>query len=249
MNPTPITRLFPAKSASALAAALLLANVPASAQHLPYTDQHMDLGVAWDGTNLYGIWINDFATVNGVINSTPVFLADEIMAVGIFNDPSRPLNVPVNRPAASTWDFLGVGPGDPLYILPSGGTPNTLPYLGISTEDPSMAAFNNPITISLVDMVGPAGSTFNLHVGSTASMTGTNTATSGSINLIVGDHQHYNWTFTDMGTYDLTFEFSGFIGETQHTGQDTFRFQIIPEPSTALLAMLALTGLASRRKR
>lgn len=218
---------------------------PLQAQ-MAYTAEHMDLGVAWDGNNLYGVWINDFAVVNGVIDSTPVFLANEIKAVGIYDDPAFPLNVPINRPAASTWDFLGVGPGEPLYILPSGGTPNTLPYLGISTEHGSLTPFDNPITISLVDMTGPAGSTFNLHVGSTSVMSATNNSASGSISLIKGAHEHYNWTFTNMGVYHLTFEFSGFIGTTQHTAQDTFRFDIIPEPSGALLVLvgvvLALTG-------
>jgi len=184
-----------------------------------------------DAGNLVGFWLNDAATVNNVIDSTPEFDADEIRALGIFDDATpAPL-----RPAGSQWNFLGVAAGEPIYILPSSGVPTTLPYLGISTEHPSIAGLDE-ITFTLTGFSGPAGSTFNLYTSSTnIFMTGTNSSTTGSVTLEIGDHQHYNWAFSHLGIYDLTLSFED--DTNTFFGSSTFRFEIIPEPSTAILLL------------
>ncbi len=68
-------------------------------------------------------------------------------------------------------------------------------------------------------------------------------------------HTHWNWGFTEEGTYDLQFDIQGYnifededtgiITETAITGVGTTNvsFVVIPEPSTAGLALLA-AGLA-----
>lgn len=209
--------------------------------------------MGWDGLNLFGFWLNDFAVVDGVVNSQPVFAAGDIRALGVFDDDTPPLI----RPAASQWDFLGVAAGEPIYILPSGGVPATLPYLGLSTEDTSLVGFEDDLTFTLASVSGPADSTFNLFVGSTGIfMTGTPTSVSGpGAVLSRGDHQHYNWAFSHLGVYDLTFDLSGTLDGVERTGQATFRFEIapelfvIPEPSTATLLSLGLGSLLFWRRR
>lgn len=207
----------------------------------------MDIAVRLDGGNLVGFWKNDFATVDGSISSVPAFDAGEIRAVGIFDEATPPLT----RPASSQWDFLGVGAGEPIYILPASGSPNTLPFLGFSTEDSSVASFDDIISFQLTGFSGPTGSTFNLYVSSSSIfMTGTSSSLTGpGINLEIGDHQHYNWAFSHMGVYDLTFSYSGELGTTTYTGSDTFRFEIIPEPGSSLFVLLGIGYLILRRKR
>lgn len=205
----------------------------AGAQYLPYTAGHMDIGVRLEAGNLVGYWKNDFATVNGSTSSQPEYDANGLVAVGIFDDATPPLT----RPAGSQWDFLGVAAGEPIYILPSSGVPNTLPYLGLSTENPSIA-FLDEITFTLAGFSGPAGSTFNLFTSSSSIfMTGTNATVTGSATLENGDHQHYNWAFSHQGIYELTLSFAD--DTNTYFGSDTFRFAIVPEPSTTALVVLA----------
>lgn len=210
---------------------------------LPYTDGHMDIGARIVDGELVGFWLNDFATVNGVTDNTPTFAADEIRAVGIFDDDTPP----VMRPAGAQWDFLGMAAGEPIYILPSGGTPPTLPYLGLSSEDPSIGSFEE-LRFTLAGFSGPG--VFSLFVGTTVHMnTLNNTFPAGSVTLEIGDHQHYNWGFSQPGTYDLTFDLELLDGgDVVMSGSDVFRFEIIPEPTTGLLMLFAAGGLALMRR-
>lgn len=191
---------------------------------LPYTSEHMDVGVRIVDGELVGYWKNDFAVVNGVITA-PDFPAAGLRALGVFDAET----LPMNRPAPSAWDFLGVAAGEPIYILPSGGVPNTLPYLGLSTEDPSLSPLGaDEYRFTLVDMTGPENGVFSLFAGSAnVPMNTLNGFPAGSILIEAGDHLHYNWGFSHPGTYDLYFQFEALSGTTViATGSDTFRFQI-----------------------
>lgn len=192
---------------------------------LPYTRDHMDIAVRLEDGELVGIWDNDFATINGQINSAPTFPAAELRALGVFDEVTQPLS----RPAGSQWDFLGVAAGEPIYILPSGGTPNTLPYLGFNTEHPSLGSLGaDDFRFTLVDMTGPEDGVFSLFVGSGNVPMNTLTGfPAGSLLIETGDHLHYNWGFSHIGTYDLYFEFEALSNSTVvATGSDMFRFQI-----------------------
>ena len=204
---------------------VVLADSPSPFGYLPYTAGHMDIGVRWVNDELVGYWKNDFATINGQ-TTAPDYAAAGVRALGIF-DANTP---PLVRPPGSQWDFLGVEEGGAIYILPAGGVPNTLPYLGLSTEDPSLAAVGaEEYRFILAGMTGPAGGVFSLHVGSSfVPMNTLNGFPAGSILIESGDHLHYNWSFSHLGTYDLYFEFEALDGggELIATGQDMFRFQI-----------------------
>jgi len=232
--------------AQLLFAAIFALPLVAGAQILSYADGHMDLGVRLEAGSLVGFWKNDAATVNGVTNLQEEFDAGALRAVGIFDSVTpAPL-----RPPGSQWDFMGVAAGEPIYILPSGGIPNTLPYLGFSTEHTSVA-FMEEITFTLTGFSGPAGSTFNLYTSSSNIwMTGTNSSTTGSITLEVGDHQHYAWAFSHLGVYDLSISFVDDTGD--YFGSSVFRFeivpQIIPEPTSAILVLASLSWLFARRR-
>ncbi len=189
-----------------------------------YTEGHMDIGVRIVEGELVGYWKNDFAVIDGQITA-PDYPAAGLRALGVFDETTPPLS----RPAASAWDFLGVGPGEPIYILPSGGVPNTVPYLGFSTEDPSLSALGaNQYRFTLIDMTGPEDGVFSLFVGSANVPMNTLTGfPAGSLLIQAGDHLHYNWAFSHLGTYDLYMEVEALSGNTVITNTtDMFRFQI-----------------------
>jgi len=197
------------------------------------------------GGVLVGFWKNDGATVNNQI-TVQDFAAGQLVATGIFDDNTPP----AIRPAGSQWDFLGVAAGEPVYILPSSGVPDTLPYLGFSTEDPSLNIFDDEITISLIGMTGPPGSTFALYTSSSnVPMIGTPLSSSGSVSLEVGDHAHYNWSFSHTGEYELTFRFFAIDGnDDEFEGTTAFAFHIIPEPSGMWLLLAAAVGFLILRR-
>ncbi|MCC5845044.1 MAG: choice-of-anchor M domain-containing protein [Verrucomicrobia bacterium] len=191
-----------------------------------YTDQHMDIGPKLENGVLSGYWKNDFAVIEGVIDLTAEFEAHELRAVGIFDSDTPPYI----RNSGSQWNFLGVGAGEPFYAFPSGGIPDTLPYLGFSTEHPSVGAYED-FRITLTAMTGPQGGVFSLYTGASNVFMNTLNGISPEedyIDLQVGDHAHYNWAFSLPGTYDLTFLFEVFdaMGTLSHSGSDTFRFHI-----------------------
>lgn len=190
---------------------------------LPYTEGHMDVGVRWVDGELVGFWKNDFATINGQI-MTPDFPAAGLRALGVFDEATPPMA----RPNGAQWNFLGVPAGEPIYILPSGGVPNTLPYLGLNVEHPSLVSLGaDEFRLTLVDMIGPEGGVFSLHVGSNPQINTLAGFPAGSVLIEIGDHLHYNWSFSLPGTYDLYFEFEALNGsDVILTGSDMFRFQI-----------------------
>lgn len=67
-------------------------------------------------------------------------------------------------------------------------------------------------------------------------------------------HVHRNWGFSEYGDYSLSFNFEGVggkYGDDAPVGSVQMGFQVIPEPSTALLAIvgIAVGGLVRRRRR
>lgn len=216
-----------------------LLTVRGRAQPLPYTEGHMDVAMTFNGTTFIGWWKNDGATVDGQVTFTD-YLADEIYALAIF-DANTP---PPLRPSGSQWDFLGVAAGEPIYILPASGDPDTIPYLGFSTEMSGLDSFDE-ITIMLTDFSGPTGSTFAIYLSPTnipMQFIGGNIQGPG-ITLDVGDHVHYNWSFSHLGDYTLTFTFSGISGGDPFSGSADYVFSIVPEPSSLALVWLGLVGI------
>jgi hypothetical protein len=207
-------------------------SVYALPQFKAYTDGHMDIGVRFNGNSLEAFWLNDAATVNGSeIGGN--FDAKGLRALGVF-DADTP---PSARPDGEQWDFLGVAAGEPIYILPSSGVPNTVPYLGFSTEDTSLAALANNFNAEafrfvLVGMIGPQDSVVNVFVSSSSIFISNHetTAPYGHVGFEIGAHEHYNISFSQIGTYDLVFRLEALDSADnvldEFSGETTLRFQI-----------------------
>lgn len=187
-----------------------------------YTEGHMDIGPRIMDGQLVGFWKNVDAIVDGD-HATGDFAAEGIRALGIF-DSLTPAPL---RPAGAQWDFLGVAADEPVYILPSSGIPATLPYLGFTTEHPSVGHFEE-FNLILESVTGPPGFTFALYTSSSnVTMHSDRPPHENILTLEPGEHEHFNWAFSSPGTYDLTFRFEALTGgEVQLVGTDTFRFQI-----------------------
>jgi len=228
-----------------LTLALLLSGLARAAggEFLPYTEGHMDVGPRVVDGQLVGYWKNDFATVEGRTSSVPEYPANGIRALAIFDAVTPPFS----RPAGPSWDFVGVNAGEPIYILPASGVPETIPYLGWGTESPSLTGRGfNRVRITLINMTAPTNGVFALFTTTTnvpmKTIDGITAADSITLNL--GAHEHYNWSFSRLGTYELTFRFEGLNASDQvvMTGEDTFHFEITDGNTPPPAPAIALTG-------
>jgi len=157
-------------------------------------------------------------------------------------------------------DAAGVEAGESLWVLPQSnpGT-NTIPFLGLSTDHLNSADWSTDITFSLVGVISPSGNgTFSLWqsdgLGSLdfyfSSAGAGLTVDNNSLLLAAGVHDHYNWGFSETGTWQVELTASG----THNTLSDmsdtqTFTFNVVPEPSTVGVILGAVVLLAAFVKR
>ena len=64
-------------------------------------------------------------------------------------------------------------------------------------------------------------------------------------------HSHWHFGFSELGDYSLVFDLQGIGGTHGDSGDTTFTmdFNIIPEPSTALLSLMVISAIGLRRRR
>jgi len=110
---------------------------------------------------------------------------------------------------------------------------------------------NSEITFSGLNYTGPGAGEFifwsdspveTVHFDSTDGPGDT-------LNTLAGTHIHYNWGFSDPGTYEITFGISGtHVTDLLQTGSQTYTFQVVPEPSSALLAGFGALAMLRRKR-
>jgi len=232
---------------------LLLAGTCSLQAQVALTTEHVDIGLA-EGPGLGIHWHDEDNDLEYEPDGAYAFI-----------DPVLALNT---RPAASQWNFLGGTVGGNIWILPQTQNPNLL-YLGVGAEEADAGTFDlwNPgdargannsarwLELSLVSVSGPGA--FSVwqtdQFGSPIAYISTAETLTGGNRLFVqeGGHSHYNWGFTSLGTYDVTFQVRGFIGGDEVTQQDIFTFStsVIPEPSTYALLGLGLAAIILLRRR
>jgi surface-anchored protein len=158
------------------------------------------------------------------------------------------------------------------YLLPSSQLAQTL-YLGIGAEDgfdENALAFDSwdtddtRLTSSFdtgtylrLNLISVTTSTPNAELAVWDSLgdwfdtsNGVQTGTDGDVLYVTyGGHSHFNWGFTELGTYDVELSVSGTVNGVLETSDSaTFQF-VVPEPtSAALLAGLGGLALIRRRK-
>jgi surface-anchored protein len=249
--------------ALALAALASVAALPVRAETL-LTQGHVDLGANYEG-GAWGFEVHDGET------DTEYDPADAVLVA--------PLAARMARPGSSSFDFLGVAPGEDVWILPQSEDPGLL-FLGIASEhtDPRDFGAWNPgdsripagsfkwLEWQLVGVDSPAGAHFSLFsVDSFGQpllwMSTFANPNPNSFFQLVGGHSHANFAFTHAGDYDITFRVRGMLadGTMTESGDGTFRFRVlgdtqvvVPESSSITMATLGLglvAGLGWRRRR
>ena len=159
------------------------------------------------------------------------------------------------RPADAEWDPIGTGVGGVFWTLSQTQTTGE-PFVGVGAEELNPTDWTGPIRVILVSMSAPLGAQFSLwqtdafdvptffmstFVGGISS--------ADFFEIEAGDHMHFGWGFTELGHYDLTFEFTGTHAvDGLKTASATYTFNVIPEPSAALMSLLGGLFLLRRRR-
>ena len=157
-------------------------------------------------------------------------------------------------PGGAYVSFLGAA-GTPVWILPT-AEKEQLPFLGFGTEELTAADWSGNISLSLKAISGPG--TFSIWG---VSGFGAPELKMSSVNgigaddrllLVPGSHGHFNVGFSAPGDYRVTLEASGnhLIDGLRSSDPATYRFQVVPEPSTWALALtgVGVSALAFHRR-
>lgn len=234
------------KSAAALFLGTLLSTGLSSAAVSAYTEGHADLGVGYHGGVLDFHFHGEGAVINGIeVDDQEYDPADIIITGGAATELVLP----------EFFDMPGLGKsaGDTIYVLPW-VQEDGLPYLGTASEELNPAEWAGGITFTLGNVVSPSGSggfamwrygAFGDVILDVSSLTGPTAVTT-----ITGSHDHFNWGFTEPGLWEIELTASGtHVTDGFKSDTQVFRFQIIPEPSLALLAALGGAGFCARRRK
>jgi len=237
----------------------LLMAAPAGGQVL-ITSGHLDLKFDWVGTGWQFGYELDFVE-DLALNQARVVVGSAAQAT---------------RPEPAVWDFTGAAAGQSLFILPQSENPG-LPWLGLATEGtvPGLIAMQTPddprlggasgrfLTLQLIDLTfNGIGDPSNAQVSSWTTGPGgdptvwISTAVGGidpsdRFFLQAGDHAHYNWAFTQPGTYTLSWVASTILADSVVALSEPVEmtFDVIPEPGVVALLALGLVGFAVYRRR
>jgi surface-anchored protein len=222
-------------------AALLLSFVLFSSllsAQVPYTTGHGDIGVGYDA--------GEQAFEPHWHLGEDVEYAPEGAVAIIPSSAASPFGL---APA------LGVADGTEIRIA---GSSAHQPNLGFATEELDPAEWAGPITLSLTDWSGTGE--FALY---TTNLSGTtvvdiylstfnpaSTFGANGFELFPGDHQHFAFGFTAPGHYELEFTWTGsHVADGVITTSGRFAFDVVPEPATTGLALLAAAALFTTRRR
>lgn len=190
------------------------------------------------------------------------------------------LHVPASAqfevPDDPAYNFLGPA-GAPIWVLPQVQEPGLL-FLGFSTENKTSQSnwvahnvspdhlvrgiapgtfLNNQITLRLESFSGPGDfsvfTTDSFGMPVIAFRTDDGLSSADSRTFTPSNHVHFNWSFSEPGTYIIGLRASGTLaggGDVSSSDITYFRFDVIPEPGTgALLAVVAGLFFARRRRR
>ena len=258
------------------AAAAALAAGPARAAIVEYTDGHADIGLGYEGPGeLFLHYHFEGATVGGTRLNDAEF---EPEAVATRVPDKQGVNFDSVPPQ---FGFTGITPdGDPatsdFWFLPQGNV-SGVPFLGFATEELAASDWVGNLSFALTGVrftpfgTGVAGQEVfslwqndpfgnpNVFMSTADGIDGTD-----SLSLATGQHDHFNFGFSEEGQYEIDLTASG-THVTDGFVQDfgTFKFAVgsatpafevaaVPEPGSMALIGLAACGLAggaARRRR
>ncbi len=228
-----------------LASIALLATVPANAA-VVYTAGHADLGVAYEDGAFDFHFHGEGAIIDGVEVEDQEYAASDV----IIHASATSMLV---LPEGFDMPALGRSAGDTIWVLPW-TQEDGLPFLGTASEELNPSDWVGGITFTLGNVTSSSGTgEFALwRYGVSGDVTLDISSLTGPDSVITqtGSHDHFNWGFTEPGTWTIELTASGqHVTDGLITATETFTFQIVPEPSSALLGGLGIVGLLVRRRR
>lgn len=127
---------------------------------------------------------------------------------------------------------------------------NNVPFMGIGLEELVPSDWVGDLTISLASISGPGEFRLWQDDGFGGAIDFINTdGGSSSFTRAADTHTHFNWGFTELGTYELEWEISGtHQADGAQSGSAVYTYAV-PEPSSSLLVLGAATLLGLRRRR
>jgi surface-anchored protein len=126
-----------------------------------------------------------------------------------------------------------------------------MPFIGFSAEELT-APFTGTVTFTMTGFSYTGSGTGNFYMFEDADMFFDSTAgpgSYGSFGVLVGQHSHGEFGFSDAGLYQITLEVSADNGASITSAPATFTFDVVPEPSTYALLGLGAGALALLRWR
>ncbi|MGD7652268.1 MAG: choice-of-anchor M domain-containing protein [Verrucomicrobiales bacterium] len=235
---------------------ILFAGLLAHSSHAAlYTSGHADLfGIGYEDGDFEPHIHLEGAVVDGTTIADAEYQPGEITTV-VPQSTFDLVSGNGGRPTDSAWDAIGVAAGESYWFLPqSSSTSSTLgaPFAGVGTEELVGSDWTTDITIALVSVSGPGE--FSMWQDglspSFAFSTVDGIDSTDILTVAAGSHAHYNWGFTEQGTYDITVEVSGtHVTDGDKSATATYQFLVVPEPSSSLLGLASGLILVLRRRR
>ena len=126
---------------------------------------------------------------------------------------------------------------------------NGTPFLGIGIEELAPSDWvGGAVSLKLVSISGPG----DFLLWQDDGFGGANVffdSAGDSFTLAAGSHTHYHWGFTEKGIYELGFEISGnHVDDGLQSASGLYTFQVVPEPTTAMLGAFGALALLRRRR-
>jgi len=234
--------------ATAFAAAFLFSS-EANAQAI-YTSGHADIGVGYVTGDFEPHW---HLHAGAVVDGTPLVSEAEYAPADLNAQTSATRTSP--NGLAST---IGVTDGTEIHAA---GSSAYQPNLGFGAEELDPLDWSGPITLTLSGWTLPSGTAeFALY---TTNLAGTSvvdrifstfapgsTDFGNSFDMTPGDHIHFQWAFTEAGTYTFDLTWTGtHVVDGAISTTESFTVQVVPEPSTFLLAGAGFAGILLLRRR
>jgi len=238
-----------------LIAPLLLA-LSSPAFSAVYSAGHGDIGIAYEsGDFFFHYHLGSTATLDGLpVGNGPDGLEFEPSDITVTVPLSTMRTMPNN---AALITGTGVSAGASFWRLPQLEEAG-VPFLGIATEELVAADWAGGITFSLGSVTSPSGNgNFSLwqtdEFGSPVFFYSTNspgsTVASNVLTRPVGTHAHYNFGFSEPGTWVIELTVAGtHVPDGALSSTRNFSFNVVPEPTSALLVSLGSLVLLRRRR-
>jgi surface-anchored protein len=141
-----------------------------------------------------------------------------------------------------------------LYVSPEdeiAADDSAMPFIGFSAEELA-SPFTGTVTFTMTGFTYTGSGTGNFYLFEGTSLFWDSRAgvgNYGSFSVNVGSHGHGEFGFSDLGLYEITLQASGNDGSPVSGESATFRFDVVPEPSTGVLLMAGLATLSAVRRR